>query len=79
MQHPGSLFTQSLQICRSDRWLIHQRLTELGISSVCLPNGDFQVEMTSLTTLLQLRSVLQQLTAPRSQLTGWLERCWQQS
>ncbi|MCU0523434.1 MAG: hypothetical protein MUF72_01255 [Elainella sp. Prado103] len=79
MPHSASPLSQTLQISRSDRWLIHQRLTELDIPCRCLSNGDLQIEIVNPIVLIQLRSVLQQFVVPRSQLVCWLEQCWQKS
>ena len=70
---------QTIEISRSDRWQIHQRLGELGISSACLQDGSFKVEIHSPLALVQLRSVLWQCNAPRQQLLDWLDQCWQKS
>lgn len=70
---------QLIKIARCDRWQAHQRLEELGIFSSCLADGSFQVEVYSPLTVVQLQSVLCQLTAPRQQLIDRLEQCWQHS
>lgn len=63
-------------ISRSDRWQANQRLQELSISCCCSPDGYLQVEITLPVHILQLRSVVQQLTATRADLLDGLERCW---
>lgn len=73
----SSSANQTLRISRSDRWQVSQRLSELGISSTCLQDGTLEVEVDSPVTVIQVRSVLTQFTAPRAQLLDWLERCWQ--
>jgi hypothetical protein len=70
---------QVIRISRSERWSVHQRLTELEISSTCLPDGSLSVEINHPLSLIQLRSVLQQSSASRYMLLRWLEQCWQQS
>lgn len=70
--------SQTIEISRSDRWQVYQRLRELGITSTCLQDGSFEVELHSPVTVIQLRSVLLQFVAPRQHLLDWLERCWQQ-
>lgn len=65
-----------LTVLRSDRWLVHHRLQELGIHSTCYQDGTFEVEINSPTTVVQLHSVLSQFTAPRQQLIERLQRCW---
>jgi hypothetical protein len=70
------LTIQVLTIARCDRWLAYHRLQELSIPCHCNPTGHLEVEVNSPLALLQLRSVLQQLTAPRKYLVDWLESCW---
>ncbi|MBE9181832.1 hypothetical protein IQ268_25010 [Oculatella sp. LEGE 06141] len=67
---------QLISISRSDRWQICYRLQELGIACTCLDDGSFHAEVDSPVAMMQLRSVLLQLTASRQQLVEWLERCW---
>lgn len=70
---------QLIKISRSERWSVHHRLTELEIPSVCLSDGSLSVEISHPLSLIQLRSVLQQVSASRHTLLKWLEQCWQQS
>ncbi|MEX0269185.1 Asr1405/Asl0597 family protein [Leptolyngbyaceae cyanobacterium UHCC 1019] len=62
-------------ISRCDRWLACQRLQDLNISCQCHSDGYLQVEITHPIAILQLRSVVQQITASRLELVDWLERC----
>jgi hypothetical protein len=71
-----ALSRQTVAISRCDRWQAHQRLRDLGISCSCSGDGALQVEINSVVEACQLRSVVQQLTAPRHQLVDWLEACW---
>lgn len=75
----GNLSQQVISIARSDRWQAYHRLQELGISCNCLADGQFQVEVNSPIAVIQLWSVLQQLTCSRQQLSHWLEQCWKLS
>jgi hypothetical protein len=72
----SSLTLRVLTISRGDRWLAFQRLQELGISCQCLSDGQLEVEINRPVDLPQLRSVVQQLTATRTELVEWLNRCW---
>lgn len=67
---------QILTISRSDRWLVQQRLQSLSIPCHCPADGRLEVEVNTPVAIVQVRSVIQQLTAPRSELLDWLERCW---
>lgn len=66
-----------LTISRCDRWQACQRLQELDIPCDCRTDGHLHVEIHHPIVLLQLRSVIQQITASRTELITWLERCWQ--
>lgn len=66
-----------LTISRGDRWQVYQRLQELHIPCTCSRDGGLSVEIAHPIDILQLRSVIQQLTASRANLVGWLEQCWQ--
>ncbi|MBD2021310.1 hypothetical protein H6F43_14105 [Leptolyngbya sp. FACHB-36] len=68
---------QVTSISRADRWQAHSRLTSLCIPCQCLADGYLQVSIDSPIAILQLKSVVRQLTAPRTELLQWLERCWE--
>jgi len=70
-----SLTAQVLTIPRSDRWQACQRLQELGVHCA-RHKGDLIIEIITPLDLVQLRSVTQQVTAPRASLLKWLEHCW---
>ncbi|NJP10910.1 MAG: hypothetical protein HC866_16705 [Leptolyngbyaceae cyanobacterium RU_5_1] len=72
-----SLTVQVLTISRCDRWQARQRLQDLNIPCHCLADGRLQVEINHPIAILQLRSVIQQLTASRTDLIDWLDQCWQ--
>jgi hypothetical protein len=68
---------QVLSISLCDRWQVYQRLQELDIPCTRLEDGRLQAEVNdSLTTILQVWSVVFQLTASRQQIVNWLEQCW---
>lgn len=64
-----------LDIDRIDRWCVYHRLQELNLSCWCLPDGSLWVDVLSCTAVLLVRSVVQQMLAPRVELIDWLERC----
>lgn len=66
-----------LTISRCDRWQACQRLQELGIPCDCRADGHLHVEINHPIVLLQVRSVIQHITASRAELIDWLNRCWQ--
>lgn len=59
-----------------DRWFIRQRLIELEISCGALANGLLWVDVQDDLDLMLVWSVVQQFTASRGELVGWLEDCW---
>jgi len=73
----NSLVSQVVKVSRCDRWQAYQRLQELEIQSSCAGDGTLAVEVRTVGEAIQLRSVIQQLTAPRSELIDWLDLCWQ--
>lgn len=74
----SSLTVPVLTISRCDRWLACQRLQDLSIPCHCTEDGYLRVEVDHPTAIVQLKSVIQQLTAPRTALVDWLEQCWGQ-
>jgi hypothetical protein len=65
-----------LQIARSDRWTAYHRLQDLSIACSQTADGYLRVDAANFTEVLQVRSVIRQLTASRQTLTHWLDRCW---
>lgn len=70
---------QIVEVNWEDRWLIYQRLQELGISCWCGTEQPLRVQVRTATDMAQLASVLKQITASRHYLVTSLERCWQGS
>ncbi len=80
MTLPLGLTTLTIQVStidRCDRWQASQRLQELSIPCSCAADGQLYVEINYPIDILQLKSVVQQHTAPRSDLVHWLKQCWQ--
>jgi hypothetical protein len=71
-----SLTVQIFSISRCDRWQARERLQTLSIPCHCTADGHLAVEINSPLAIIQLKSVIQQLTASRSELVDWLETCW---
>lgn len=69
--------TCKIEVDRIDRWLVYQRLLELEIPCECAFNQPLEVEVNSVTTAIQLWSVVRCLSAPRQTLVCDLKRCWQ--
>lgn len=67
----------SLNVSRIDRWLVYRRLQELQINAWCLADGSLWAEVPSPSIALLIRSVVQQILAPRQDLVHWLDRCWE--
>ena len=59
------------------RWSVFRRLKELNIDCQCSTNEPLLVHLDSLTTLMQVRSVLSQFSASRQDLIDQLDRSWQ--
>jgi hypothetical protein len=71
--------TQIVQVNWSDRWQVYQRLQELEIPCWCASNQPLRVQIENFVAAAQFRSVLMQLSAPRQELSQWLEHCWKLS
>lgn len=63
----------------ADRWQIFHRLQQLNIHCWCPADGSLFVEVNDAITAVLVRSTVQQFVAPRQELVGWLERCWEHS
>lgn len=59
-----------------NRWQVYQRLQELDIPCSCEPNQPLRVEINNPLAMVQVWSVIQQLTASRQDLIFSLEQCW---
>ncbi|MBD2095483.1 hypothetical protein H6F90_09960 [Trichocoleus sp. FACHB-591] len=68
---------QVVTVSRCDRWQVYQRLQELGVQCWCAGDGTLSVEVQTVGEAVQLRSVIQHLTAARTELIDWLDLCWQ--
>jgi hypothetical protein len=71
----NTLIGQALDIPRSDRWRIYQRLQELTIPCACPADGSLRVDINHGIALVLVRSTMRQFIAPRQELVNWLERC----
>jgi hypothetical protein len=76
---PSITAAQVVNISRTDRWRIYHRLQELRIPAWCPEDGSLWVEVDDAIAAFLVRSTVQQFAASRSELLGWLERCWAES
>ena len=67
---------EMIEIQCEDRWQVHRRLQELGISCQCSYHQPLKVKADSATTAVQVWSVVKQTTMSRQALADWLEGCW---
>lgn len=74
---PHAQFKSVLSIDRIERWNIYSRLQQLAISCRCQHGQPLQVDVETAGVAIQLWSVIQQFTAPRSIRIDRLERCWE--
>jgi hypothetical protein len=61
----------------AERWEVYHRLQSLQIDCKCSTDQPLQVCVDSPAQLLQVWSVLRQVSASRPSLVSWLETCWQ--
>jgi hypothetical protein len=76
LSRSDALVSRVAKISRGDRWLVYRRLQELMIPCRCPEDGTLWVEIQHCLQAILLRSTVQHLTASRSELVDWLERCW---
>jgi hypothetical protein len=72
-------FSTTVQVDPVSRWTVYHRLAELAIPCRCAYGQPLQVQITTAIAAVQLWSVIQQVTAPRSTQVDWLTRCFQAS
>lgn len=68
--------SQVVEVSWPDRWQVYRRLRELDVPCWCAIDEPLRVAIDTVTTAVQLQSVLKQFTSPRRDLLQWLERCW---
>ncbi|WP_089091476.1 Asr1405/Asl0597 family protein [Nodularia sp. NIES-3585] len=69
-------FVVGVEVDWSDRWHVYKRLQELDIPCWCEANQPLRVEIKNPLAVVQLWSVMQQLTTSRQDLICNLEHCW---
>ncbi|MEL6553167.1 MAG: Asr1405/Asl0597 family protein [Cyanobacteria bacterium J06621_11] len=70
------LLASSMTVACDDRWQVYHRLQSLEIDCTCGGFRPLQVDIKTPTELLQLRSVVQHVSASRTDLVAQLNRCW---
>jgi hypothetical protein len=71
--------SEMVEINCSDRWSTYQRLQALEIPCLCSYYQPLKVQISSITSAIQVWSVVRQLQGSRQVLVTHLERCWQRS
>ncbi|MGV0026898.1 Asr1405/Asl0597 family protein [Phormidesmis priestleyi] len=68
--------TLTIDVKCCHRWQIYHRLRELEIPCSCVAYQPLMVQVDSAIAIIQLWSVMRQITTPRQKLADWLEDCW---
>jgi len=55
--------------------MLYQRFQELNIPCNCPLDGSLRVDIRTGLDIILIRSVVQRMTASRTELINWLERC----
>jgi hypothetical protein len=71
--------SEMVEIICSDRWSTYQRLQALEIPCLCSYYQPLKVQISSVTSAIQLWSVVRQLQMSRQALVIHLNDCWQLS
>jgi hypothetical protein len=66
-----------IQIDRVDRWDVYYRLQQLSIPCWCQQGQPLEVQAYSAIAVIQIWSVIKQITASRQERLAWIKRCWQ--
>ena len=67
---------QTVTIKGSERWQVYYRLKALDIECFCRMNEPLQVAPDSPQQVIQLWSIVKQVTSDRHELVDWLNQCW---
>ena len=67
---------QILKINRCHCWNIYRRLQDLSIQCSLSTGKPLEVAIKDPQEIVQVWSVIRQVTASRSELLNWLENCW---
>jgi hypothetical protein len=77
--NPISKSNQAIAINGTERWDIYHRLRELDIPCQCSTHKLLSVEVSSPNDLIQVWSVVKQITSSRENLVQLLRNCWERS
>ncbi|MGD1895517.1 MAG: Asr1405/Asl0597 family protein [Phormidesmis sp.] len=78
-QEPPAAQSAPITVASEDRWQVYHRLKSLDIDCQCSGFQPLTVQVKTPTEMLQLWSVLRQVSQPRLVLAAGLQRCWQAS
>lgn len=73
----NSIEPQIISVNWLDRWQVYNRLKALEIECLCQTNQPLEVYPDNPQAIIQIWSVVKQLTAPRQELIDWLNQCWE--
>jgi hypothetical protein len=71
--------SEMVEIICSDRWSTYQRLQALEIPCLCSYYQPLKAQISSVTSAIQVWSVVRQLQMSRQALVIHLNNCWQLS
>ena len=77
--HDLSHAHQVVDVPWGERWMLYQRLQELGIICDCYADNPLVVELSTPVAAVQMWSVLKQMSSSRQELIDWLNSCWHAS
>jgi hypothetical protein len=67
---------QVIEIDRTEKWQLYNRLQELQIDCQCAGDRPLIVQCRTVNDVIQLWSVVKQISSSRQQLVNWLQLCW---
>jgi hypothetical protein len=70
---------QIIEIDRAEKWEMYHRLQELQIHCQCAGDRPLIVRCNTVNDVIQLWSVVKQISSSRQQSIEWLKLCWENS
>ena len=77
-EHPSEIH-QIIERGRAEKWQIYHRLQELQINCQCAGDCPLKVQCHTVQDVIQLWSVVKQISSSRQQSIDWLQLCWEKS
>lgn len=75
--NPDSLTQSAIEINTDRRWLLYNRLRDLGITCECKAYQPLRIQLENANTVIQFWQVFHRFHSSRQEQRKRLETCWQ--